>query len=375
MPSRLARPIRSLAGASALVFVALTLSACSDIEASTPQPAQPQPVQVMTVSFEPLERQATYTGTLQPRYESDLGFRVGGKVTARHVDLGDTVRAGELLAELDATDLDLSAASSLSELEAARSSLKQAEAEVERFTALFQKRFVSQAALDGAMVARDEASARVERAARSLELAENQKAYADLRADHDGVVSSVSFEAGQVVTAGQPIVRLARRDAIDAVVSIPEHRLGELEGARATVALWGSDGAALPAKFRKIAPVADAASRTFEARFEIDARDATLAFGRTVTVALEQLDTPDIATLPLSAVLSEGNGPRVFRLSPAGDAVEKVDVEVLRFNETSALVSNGLAAGDRIVSLGLHRLDENLPVRVVEERAEQTSAF
>lgn len=356
--------------AGALLFAStLTLSACSDIEASTPAPVQAQPVQVMTVAFEPLQRQVGYTGTLQPRYESDLGFRVAGKVTARHVELGDSVRAGDLLAQLDATDLDLSIAQARAELDAARSSLQRAEADVERYRTLFDKRFVAKAALDEVQVARDEAAARLERAARSLELAENQMGYAELRADHDGVVTALMVETGQVVSAGQAVVSLARRDAIDAVVAVPEHRLDRLAEAEARVELWGDGAAPRSARLREIAPQADVASRTFEARFELIEIDPALVFGRTVTVSLEEPDRPMVASLPLSAVLSEGAGPRVFRVKEDGQSVEKVAVDVLRFGETGVLVSGGVASGDRIVSLGLHRLDAALPVRVVEERA------
>lgn len=370
--SRLFRPITATV---LLLGASIALSACSEIEASTPVPVNAQPVQVMTVSFEPAERQVTYTGTLQPRYESDLGFRVAGKVTARHVELGETVQAGDLLAELDAADLDLSVSSARAELDAARSSLERAEADVERYRTLFEKRFIAQAALDEVSVARDEAASRLERAARALELSENQMAYAELRADHDGVVTDLPVEAGQVVSAGQPVLRLARRDAIDAVVAVPEHRLDRLAEAVARVELWGDDTATRPARLREISPQADLASRTFEARFEMRDIDPALVFGRTVTLILDEPEQPLVASVPLSAVLSEGEGPRVFRLSADGSTVEKVAVDVLRFTETDALVSGGIAPGDRIVSLGLHRLDAGLPVRVVEERASLTAAF
>jgi multidrug efflux system membrane fusion protein len=368
-------PARTMFAGALLLASTLTLSACSDIEASTPATVRPQPVQVMTVDFEPAERQVTYTGTLQPRYESDLGFRVAGKVTARHIELGETVQAGDLLAELDATDLDLSVSSAGAELHAARSSLERAEADVERYRTLFEKRFIAQAALDEVSVARDEAASRLERAARALELSENQMAYAELRADHDGVVTDLPVEAGQVVSAGQPVLRLARRDAIDAVIAVPEHRLDRLAEAEAHVELWGDDAAPRPARLREIAPQADLASRTFEARFELGDLDPALVFGRTVTVSLEEPDRPMVASLPLSAVLSEGEGPRVFRVKDDGQSVEKVAVEVLRFAETGVLVSGGIDPGDRIVSLGLHRLDAALPVRVVEERAALTAGL
>ncbi len=369
------KPVRTLLAGALLIGGSLALSACSDIEASTPAPVQAQPVQVMTVAFEPSQRQVAYTGTLQPRYESDLGCRVAGKVTARHVELGDSVQAGDILAELDATDLDLSIAQASAERDAARSSLERAEADVERYQTLFDKRFIATAALDEVRVARDEAASRLERAARALDLAENQMGYAELRADHAGVVTALMVEAGQVVGAGQAVVSLARRDAIDAVVAVPEHRLDRLAEAEARVELWGDDAAPRLARLREIAPQADLASRTFETRFGLSDIDPALVFGRTVTVSLEEPDRSMVANLPLSAVLSEGEGPRVFRLREDGRSVEKVAVEVLRFSEIGVLVSGGVDPGDRIVSLGLHRLDAALPVRVVEERAALTAAF
>lgn len=365
----------SLTGVLMLLAASSALCGCSETEASADAQARPQPVQITTVVTHPLQRRATYTGTVRPRYESDLGFRVGGKITERLVEIGDRVREGEPLARLDQTDFDLSLASSHAELEAANSALRQAGAEVERVRSLFDKALVAQAALDAALTGFDEARGRVQRAGNAVELAAHQRDYAVLRANYDGVVTGVSTEVGQVVALGTVVMRLSREDALDAVVAIPEHRLADIRTARASIALWGEDGPALPATLRELSPDVDAASRTYEARFAIDAADPVLTFGRTVTLSLEEADGRAVSSIPLSAVLNTGKGPHAFVLTEDGGSVAPVAVELVQLTETSALIGSGLDEGDRIVTLGLHKLDTSLPVRVVEEIPTQAPAL
>ena len=180
----------------------------------------------------------SYTGTIKPRYESDLGFRVAGKIVERLVNIGDRVTPGMTLARLDASDYRLSLESAEAELKAAQSSLKQTEADEKRYAALNEKKWVSDASYEQKKATADEARGRVERATRALALAKNQLAYTDLVATEAGVITALPVEVGQVVSAGQLIARVARLDELEAVVSIPESRIDGDRNAAATVTLW-----------------------------------------------------------------------------------------------------------------------------------------
>ena len=247
-----ARPL-SLAGT--LIVVAAGLSGCKS--ESAPYVAAPQPVRAASVTLSAATDTRSYTGTIKPRYESDLGFRVAGKIVERLVNIGDEVTPGMTLARLDATDYRLSLESAEAELKAAQSSLKQAEADERRYAALNKKAWVSDASYDQKKAAADEARGRVERAVRSLSLAKNQLAYTDLVATEAGVITALPVEVGQVVSAGQLIVRVARLDELEAVVSIPESRIDGDRNAAATVTLWADAGRVYEAKLREVSPQAD----------------------------------------------------------------------------------------------------------------------
>ncbi|MEI9899464.1 MAG: efflux RND transporter periplasmic adaptor subunit [Hyphomicrobium sp.] len=238
--------------------------------------AAPQPVRAAVVQLSAATETRSYTGTIKPRYESDLGFRVTGKIVERLVNIGDTVRPGMTLARLDATDYRLSVESAEAELTAAQSSLKQAEADEKRYAALNTKAWVSDASYDQKKAAADEARGRVERALRSLSLARNQLAYTDLVATETGIVTALPVEVGQVVTAGQLIARVARLDELEAVVSIPESRIDGDRTAEATITLWAEGSRSYGAKLREISPQADPATRTYQARYSLINPDAAI---------------------------------------------------------------------------------------------------
>jgi multidrug efflux system membrane fusion protein len=217
------RPARVAAAAAALIFLSASLSGCKS--ESAPYVAAPQPVRAASVTVSTATDTRSYTGTIKPRYESDLGFRVSGKIVERLVNIGDLVTPGVTLARLDSTDYRLSLESAEAELKAAQSSLRQAEADESRYADLNKKTWVSDASYDQKKAAADEARGRVERATRAHSLAENQLAYTNLVATEGGVVTALPVEVGQVVTAGQLILRVARLDELEAVVSIPESRV------------------------------------------------------------------------------------------------------------------------------------------------------
>jgi RND family efflux transporter MFP subunit len=325
-----------------------------------------QPVRVTGISFASASRSATYTGTLRPHHEVSLGFRLPGKLIARMVEVGDRVTAGQVIAQLDDTDLRLEVDLAADEVEAARADLDRAEAEMARSKTLFAKGHVAQAAVDRAVSAAAQAVARKDRAGRALDLAQNRLDYAVLRADADGIVTATPAEAGAVVGAGQAIVTLARTGEVDAVFALPEQDRASLATGSATASLWGVSGPAYALKLRDISPDVDPLGRTYRVRMTLAAPDARTVLGRTVTVSVSLSAGAPAAPVPLAAVVNDGTGASVWRLDASGTRVEKVAVEVASIEADVALIRGSLAEGDRIISLGAHKVDPARPVRIVE---------
>jgi RND family efflux transporter MFP subunit len=344
----------------------LSLSACQEPALSSI--AKPErPVQVRPVTYENGDADREFVGVVRARHETDIGFRVAGKIVARSVNVGDHVRSGALIARLDAQDLKLQVESAEAELAAATSSLAQAAADYERYSTLRGRGFASVAEFDRKKAANDEATGRLERARRSLELARNQLEYADLKADADGVITATLAEAGQVVAVGQPVARLAHRGEKEAVIALPEGWLDEARTSKATVRLWSDPDRRFAARWRELSPQADPATRTYAARFTIDGADDTVAFGMTATVALTRRAQSRVAKVPLSAILNRGSGPSVYVVDTSG-ALELRPVTVASFTEHAALIAAGLHEGETIVTVGVQKLEAGLRVRTVTVR-------
>ena len=358
-------PSRFRLGPLGLVALLPVLAACQDQAASAI--AQPErPVRVQAVAFENGETTRDFVGIVRARYETDLGFRLAGKIVARVVNVGDRVRVGDVVARLDPQDFKLQVESAEAELAAATSNLAQTSADLERYTTLKARGYASVADFDRKRATKDEAEGRVERARRSLDLARNQLGYAELKADADGVITATLAEPGQVVAAGQAVARLAHRGEKEAVVALPETWLGEARRSNATVRLWSDRDRSLAARLRELSPQADAATRTYAARFTIQEADESVAFGMTATVTLSHA-AERVARLPLSAVLNRGTGASVYLVDENG-ALALRPVSVASFTEDAALVTAGLKDGDKIVTLGVQKLEAGLKVRTVETR-------
>jgi RND family efflux transporter MFP subunit len=356
-----ARPVLAVC---AVIALAAPLAGCTS--ESAPYVAVPQPVRAASVTYSAAAEARSYTGTIKPRYESDLGFRVSGKIIERLVNIGDRIAPGMTLARLDASDYRLSLESAEAELNAARSSLKQAEADEKRYAALNEKKWVSDANYEQKKATADEARGRFERATRALALAKNQLAYTDLLATEAGVITALPVEVGQVVSAGQLIARVARLDELEAVVSIPESRIDGDRNAAATVTLWADADRVYAAKLREISPQADPATRTYQVRYSLLTPDAAITLGKTATVHLASLGAGQRAKLPLAAVFRDQGQPSVWLIDEVHGRLIKKSVEVSAWTETSAIISGGLAAGQKVVAAGVHKLDAGTPIRIVE---------
>jgi RND family efflux transporter MFP subunit len=354
--------IRRLPALAALALLPL-LAACGEQATATPKAARP--VQIERVAFGPEQTGREFVGVVRARHETDLGFRVAGKIMTRTVNVGDRVRAGDVVAQLDPQDLDLQVASAQAELAAATSNLADAAAEEARYGNLKTRGAVAVADYDHKKAAKDEAVGRLERARRALDLAANQRAYAQLTVDADGVITATPAEPGQVVALGQPVARLAQHGEMEALVALPETWLREARAADAAVTLWSDPGRSHKAHLRELSPQADASTRTYAARFTIDDADDTVALGMTATVRLAHPSPAHVARLPLSAILNRGTGPSVYLVDQSG-ALELRPVTIASFNENAALVSAGVADGDRVVTLGVQKLEAGTQVRTIE---------
>lgn len=362
-----ARPLR-LPAVIGLVFafpLVLALAACT-------QPAQPDPrtgVPRVAVAVVQPDRAASlsYTGVVTSRVVGDLGFRVAGKVVERLVDTGQTVRRGQPLMRLDAADLDLALAAQAAAVEAARARAVQARADEQRLRGMVEQGAVSAQVRDQAVAGADSAQALLDAALAQQQVARNASGYTLLVADSDGVVVDTLAEPGQVVRAGEPVVRLARAGAREAQVNLPES-VRPAVGSRATATLHSLPGATFTARLRQLSDAADPRSRTFEARYLLDGAAAQAPIGSTVTLALDSLPgegAGERVRVPIAALHDTGHGPGVWVIEQAGDSsrVAFRAVTVAGLGHDSATISAGLRVGERIVALGAHLLRDGSAVR------------
>ena len=345
-----------------LAGVAIALGGCNDKVAE--KPAESRPVLVATVHYEAQSPERSFVGTIRPRIETDMGFRVAGKVAQRLVDVGQTVDLGQPLATLDEVDLKLQAEQAEAEFSAATGVLAQAGAAEQRAKDLRAKGWATDAQLDSAKAAADEARARLNRAERSVELTKNTLSYATLVADTRGVVTATMIEPGQVVAAGQASIRVARLGEKEAVVAIPETLLDRAKSGVATVTLWSDAEKKYAAKLREVAPSADPATRTYLAKFSLPDAGEDVSLGMTATLTLADRETERVARLPLSSLYSQGGDPSLYVVDDQGEVALK-PVTVKSYESNSVVITGGVDEGAKVVALGVQKLDPAQKVRVV----------
>jgi multidrug efflux system membrane fusion protein len=343
----------------------IVLAGCKE---ERPVAEAPTPVRVQRIAVETAAEARAYTGVVRARYETDLGFRVAGKIVERLVNIGDSVKKDRVLARLDPTDFGLAVESSEAELAAARSSLAQAAAEEGRFGKLVAQSWVSPASYEQKRAAADEARGRVERAERALGTARNQVGYTELRANEAGIITALPVEMGQVVAVGQLVARLAQLTEREVVVAIPESRLDDAHASDGTVDLWADGSRRYRAVLREFSPQADPVTRTYQARFAIEAADDAVVLGMTATVRLVLKESRPVVRLPLGAIYNDGSGASVWVVTADGTHLRRALVDVIEYRQNDLLIANGLNAGERVVALGAQLLDEGRLIRIVEER-------
>lgn len=336
-----------------LLIPLLALAACGEKPQPAAAPEAPRLVRTLVVGTAATAGAVRYSGEVRARHETTLGFRVGGKLVERLVDAGARVKSGQLLARLDPADLQLAAG-------AAEAGRALAVADLRRARELKEKNFISQAALDARATAAQAAEAQAA-------LAKNQAGYATLLADAAGIVAAVLAEPGQVVAAGQGVLRLARDGEREVAISIPENRIAGLKvGAGATVSLWAAGGdSTYKGVLREISPVADPVTRTFAARVRIvdgGADGVPVALGMTATVSFAGA-AGELPVVPLSAVIQQGSAATVWVVGK-GDTLTQRPIEVDRYGDAGVFVKSGLQPGERIVAAGAHKLAAGEKVRV-----------
>jgi len=347
-------------------LVACVLAACGG---GDEKPPAPRPVLVAHPHGASALAADAFPGEVRARQESALSFRVGGNLVRRLVDVGDTVRGGQVLAELDPGDLRLQAEAARAQAGAATAELQRAAAERARYETLVADQLISRSAYDQANTAYRAAAGQAEAARAQLDVARNQAGYAQLRAPRDGVIATRQAEAGQVVGAGQVVFTLAGDGGREIVIALPEARIRDYRvGQPALVELWNAPGERLPARIREIAPAADPQARTYAARVAL-AADAAQAveLGQSARVYLQDARNDNALRVPLSALQRRnGSGAAVWVVDPSTRRLRLASVRTGAYGEDGVPVLSGLSASDWIVTAGGHLLREGQVVAPVD---------
>lgn len=349
-----------IAASAAAAFLAL--SARSQKASAVSDPRQDAPVVRLTTATRLADSERRFTGIVAARVQSNLGFRVAGKIVERLVNVGQQVKAGQPLMRIDETDRRLALTAKRNAAAAARAVLVQAAADEKRYAALVKNGFAaSPQRYEQARTALDTATAQLAAAEAEAEVAENEATYSLLVADADGTVVETLAEPGQVVSAGQAVVRLAQAGPREAVVALPE-TIRPAIGSLAEASLYGADARRRAAQLRQLSDSADAQTRTYEARYVLDGEAAAAPLGATVTIRLANQASQPAVEVPLGAVLDNGQRTGVWTVDGATSTVRFRPVELMRVTNETAVIS-GLNAGEPVISLGAHLLQEGARVR------------
>ena len=359
---------RNLIYSSFITVLPLALAACGEKPPTDPRSAAPL---VRAVGVEnDVAAARSFTGTVAARVQSDLGFRVAGKVLERLVDTGQAVKRGQVLMRIDPVDLKLAVHAQQETVVAARARARQTADDESRYRGLRGTGAISASAYDQAKAAADAAKAQLSAAESQAEVALNASRYAELVADADGVVVETLVEPGQVVNAGQVVVRVAHAGRREAVIQLPE-TLRPATGSVAQAKLFGKEDLAVPARLRQLSDSADRLTRTYEARYVLEGEMSNAPLGSTVTVQVPvaNAQAPAGLRVPIGALFDAGKGPGVWVLAGEPAKVSWRPVAVQRLDDDSARVAGNLKQGDRIVALGAHLLHEGDQVRVAGQAA------
>ncbi len=350
-----------------LVCSALVLAACS-------KPAPPEEpvraVKVITVGTDSFTANYEFAGEVKAQVESRLGFRVGGKIIKRQAELGQQVRAGQVLAQLDPQDYKLAADAARAQVAAAATQRDLAAADFRRYKELKDQNFISGAELERRDTTLKAAQAQLEQAQSQLAVQGNQANYAALVADRSGVVTAVEAEAGQVVAAGTPVLRIAADGPRDVVFSVPEDKVAAIKvGTPVKVRVWSQPGE-LSGRVREVSASADPATRTYPVKVALDTKEPPV-LGATVYVQPQGLGATNqqVIKLPTSALRQEGKNSAVWVLDKASMTVKSQIIQIATADGNEAVIASGLQPGMLVVSAGVHVLSPGQKVTIYQPKA------
>ncbi|WP_322516515.1 efflux RND transporter periplasmic adaptor subunit [Rhodopseudomonas palustris] len=344
------------------------IAACVFIAGCQEKASQPQPIRpvLSTVVAPPEATSIGVVGTIQPRYKTDYGFRVLGRMIARPVNVGDTVAKGQALAAIDPFAAELAVRSAVADVASAQAQLVNASSNVARQRTLIETGAVTKATLDSAEQGNSAAQASVIRAQSSLTKAREQLSYTKIATEYAGVVTAVGAQVGQVVSPGQTVVTVARPDVREAVIDVADDLAGALQiDMPLKVALQLDPRIRVDGKVREVSPQADQVTRTRRVRITLENPPETFRLGSTITTLIPGKPTRGLR-LPGTAILTEGGQSNVWMVDPATGAVSKRKVRIVTNDDGSVDVVEGIQAGARIVTAGVHHLEEGQTVRFGE---------
>lgn len=349
----------------ALVMTALAaslvLSGCGNKEAAA-EPAQL--VKTTQVGAKSGDAEGVYSGTVKGRYESNLAFQAGGRITARNVQLGSVVHQGDVLMTVNPQDVTQAVNQAAAQANAAKAQLELAQSNLARYQALYSQDAVSASALDQYQTAYNQAVAQYNQANAAVQAQQNQLSYTSLTADADGVISAVNAEVGQVVGAGTPVLTLVHSGDLEVQINVPENHVQDFPmGKDVSISFWALQNQTVNGTVREISPMADPASRTYKVSISLPNPPQGMQLGMTASVTNASPDANKNTTyvLPLSAIYQTGDKPQVWVVGK-DKTLSLKDVTVTDFGNNTVQVG-GLSAGDIVVTAGVQLLHEGETVR------------
>lgn len=367
------KPFHPMLPLAAVLASSLLLGACSK---PTPTEEPIRAVKLLTIGTQSLQSGQEFAGEVRPRIESRLGFRVAGKIVSRTVELGQSVKAGQTLARIDAQDYQLAAQAAQAQVQTARTNLDLAAAEYKRYKGLRDQNFISAAELERRDAALKAAQSQFDQAQAQGAAQGNQATYTTLVADVSGVVTAVEAETGQVVAAGTPVIRIAQDGVRDAVIAVPENQIASIKvGSTALLKPWGATTTTSQGTVREVAASADPVTRTFAVKIALPAKE-TWALGTTVTVQPQfvaaKQESNNLIKLPTSALRENGKGSAVWILDKATMTVKLQPVQLGAPDGDSVIVTSGLQAGMQVVAAGVHVLTAGQKVTIYQDKYTKT---
>ncbi|MER8630190.1 efflux RND transporter periplasmic adaptor subunit [Mesorhizobium opportunistum] len=355
-----------------LIAATLGLAGCSQEKAEVKDIIRP--VKVVEIAQAHDTRMLSYSGSVRARTESALAFRINGKITERLVDIGQHVVPGDVLARIDPSDYDLSVKSAQAALDAAERQVETVDLARKRAQQLFTKNFAPKSQLEQATLTYDQAVATRDSARSTLDQAKNQVGYTDLKADREGIVTSVNADVGQVVGSGTPVVTVAVDGEKEVLIAVPEMEIAEFKpGKPVQAGFWSDNTLALEGKVREVAGSADPQSRTFAVRVSLP-NDPRVLLGMTANIEASAANEKQLVSIPLSALAQKDSQSIVWTVDRGADTVHARSIKVAEFAADGVRVAEGLKPGDVVVAAGTQFMTENLKVKLAGGVAQQSAS-